>query len=403
MNSWKLALIPACSLGVGVMAAWAAPVQWTGTAQNTRVQLFVDGQKATGGVRASFPRGTADITLSGSGGSSHYSGTAAGQGLRGAQTVAVSGSWEASLVPGSARIHLKLQPQGGQTIPLSVDLSQTAYQPLRCAWLRGSATRKSGGATKPLRAGDGLRVGDAVETGAGSSAILVLADRSVVMMQERTRVEIPDVPDNRGQLQKTKVSSGKVWFAVRKVQQGSKFEVETTEAVASVRGTEFLVEVDDEGETSLTTAEGEVVVSDLQRTRNPIPVREGMAWRLPRRTPVGEAARWRPAARANLERIVERWGPLLDEADLHWPFRRAGKARFWQNRLKERHKASTLGPEGGHPSPPGAGRARPGRAADRNPVSTRPKATSPTRRPAGKARNLRGKKAVPPRKKPVRQ
>jgi hypothetical protein len=200
--------------------------------------------------------------------------------------------------------------------------------------------------------------GDAIETGAGSGAIVVLGDSSVVMMQEKTRVEIPDVAENRDHTQKVRLSTGKVWFAVRKVQDRGKFEVETEEAVAAVRGTEFLVEVGEDGETAVTTADGEVAVTDAGRTRPFTAVPAGRRWALAARRQRMAAGGWRPAAAYDLRLAVSRWKAMLAEADRHWPHRRRGKQRFWQDRLGAPGPGAAPGararrPGGGPPARPG--------------------------------------------------
>jgi ferric-dicitrate binding protein FerR (iron transport regulator) len=190
----------------------------------------------------------------------------------------VSGTWEAT-IEGTGSIQLRVQGQGGRTIPITVSLSKGDYAPLHCAVARGTVTRRpAGGSALPLAAGAAIRIGDTIETGAGSGAIVILGDRSVVMMQDRTRIEVPDIPENQSGTQKVRASSGKVWFAVQKAQQGQKFEVETREAVAAVRGTEFLVELEEDGEDAITTAEGEVEMLDREGRQPPVPVPAGMRW-----------------------------------------------------------------------------------------------------------------------------
>ncbi len=356
MSSWTLLALLALS-SAGLMAR-AAPAQWSGNASGTWVRLFVDGQKAAGGARAALPHGFAELELSGAGTGSRYSGTARGLLRSQGRARPVGGSWQADLTGGAAAITLVLRTDGASPVTRSVPVAQAAYGALRCSWLRGTATRTPAGRTpRPLRAGDGLVRGDTVETGPGSAAIVVLGDSSVVLMQERTRVQVPDTPENQERVQKVKAGTGKVWFAVQKVQSGGKFEVETDEAVASVRGTEFAVEVGEDGATSVMTAEGEVVVS-LPREGKPMPVRAGMACRLPglhfRKGPLPGPSRMR-----DMHGMLRTWRPLLEQADYHWPHRRTGKPRFWQDTYFRSvvPGASPLYP----PRPPVRKRGNPGR------------------------------------------
>ncbi len=355
------------TLSTVVMIALAASGgnvrQWTGVGNGVEARLYVDGQKATGSLKARLPKGQAQMELSGSGSGERYSGSLRGALSAGGRTQPVTGTWQAALGSGSSLTFTCRAPSAGEvtrSVPLTAGTGGIA--PLRIAWLRGSATRKPlAGAAAVTKAGDAIRPGDVIETGANSGAIVVLGDSSVVMMQDSTRLEIPDVPENQKRVQSVKATSGKVWFAVKKVQQGEKFEVETDEAVAAVRGTEFLVEVDDAGELSVTTAEGEVAVTDARRTRPLIPVKAGMAWRHQRPQSPNALQKWGSPKRTDLKPIVQRWGPRLAQADGFWPHRRAGKREFWQDRyLKPSSNTSPPRPGAGRRVPPSP-RSRPAR------------------------------------------
>lgn len=363
----------AALLAFGVLAAQAAPVQWTGNSGGAWVRLFVDGQKATGGVRAQLPELYAEMELSGSGAGKKYAGSLQGRARKDGRAFPLSGSWEADLA--SASMTYTVRPRARPPRTIRVALVQSAgYQLLKCAWVRGSATRRPKGSGGPisLKTDSAIAIGDSIETGPDSGAVIVLGDRSVVMMQEKTTLSVPDVPENRAGVQKTRVSSGKVWFAVKQVQERGKFEVETDEAVAAVRGTEFEVEVGEEGETAITTAEGEVDITNVARTQPPLSCRAGMRWGLPRR---GARAGWGRPQRFDLQNVVRRWRPMLQRADHHWPLRREGKAAFWQDRY---FRSSP--PDEGDGEQPEAG---PGLAAPRR----RP---GPDRRPA-RRRGPRGR------------
>lgn len=338
-----LVLGGAASWGV-VQTAAAAPVQWTGTASGTWVRLFVDGQKCAGGAEAALAAGPAKLELSGAGSGSRYSGTLTGSAWRGDAASPLTGTWQATLGGGGEQIRMTLRPKTGQPATVTVSLRQQQYRPLFCSWARGTVTRRPAeGAAAPLAKGGEIRVGDRIETGADGRAVVVLGDSSVVMLQESTRIEVPRVPENAERTQKVRAQGGKVWFAVKKVQQGSKFEVETDEAVAAVRGTEFLVEVGAEGEVSLTTAEGQVDVTDASPTRATTAVLPGMQWSF--RRPRGEVqgAVGRRLLPRPVKPLLQSWAPLLQEADRSWPYRRLDKKGFWQDRLSKPDAVSTPG------------------------------------------------------------
>jgi len=56
------------------------------------------------------------------------------------------------------------------------------------------------------------------------------------------------------------VTTGRIWASVEKLKPGSKFEVKTPSAVATVRGTAFEISVAPDGTTTVKTTEGEVLV-----------------------------------------------------------------------------------------------------------------------------------------------
>lgn len=359
-------------------AGRADPVEWTGQSGNVLIRLLVDGQKAAGTARGDTARATIELELAGTRVGSEYRGTARGVARRGAQSRPISGGFSAVVEGASPKLSLQLVDVGGENLTFSAPLSrQGAPQALKCISARGSVRRTPAkGVPTSLKSGDSFAVGDQIETGPAGAAILSLEDRSVVLMQENTRILVPDVPDNRSGVQRTQVSSGKVWFAVRSVPAGSRFEVSGQDVVASVRGTEFEIEADEEGEFNLTTAEGQVDVVDPTGTQPPASIREGEEWRLPARRL--RAARWGARRAAQLETKHSRWMALLEETDRVWPFRRAGKPRFWQDRF--RRPQPIPGGKGGGPMRgpneglrpgafPGGGRRSgpPGQTPDRKP------------------------------------
>src|SRR5687767_14990146 len=98
-------------------------------------------------------------------------------------------------------------------------------------------------AKKPLKKGSLLQIGDTVETGEKSRLEMSLPDGSRVRLGASSRVKLSE-----GQFKGTdrKVSVmvwvGRLWAKVaKKMGEESKFEVETANAVAGVRGTSFTV------------------------------------------------------------------------------------------------------------------------------------------------------------------
>ena len=68
------------------------------------------------------------------------------------------------------------------------------------------------------------------------------------------------------------LDQGQVWIEVDDLPDDASFEVETSEAVASVRGTRFSVRTTPEGYTVLSTIDGQVLVSHANYTSETVPV-----------------------------------------------------------------------------------------------------------------------------------
>lgn len=342
-----------------VLAAWAAPVEWSGAGSGVTVRLIVDGQRATGTFRGAGGQAFWEGEFVGSGSGEQYRGTGQGAIKVGNRNGTVAGTWEATLPASGSGGSIRMNMQGpGKKFVGTIPLSKGgAAALLQCASARGKVTRQpKGGTPVPLQAGGAIRIGDTIETGPNSTAIVTLGDRSVVLLQANSRVSVPDVRANQNGIQRAAAGGGKIWFAVQKVPQGSRFDVETGDVVAAVRGTEFLVETDAEGEVSLTTAEGLVEMEDPSGVEKSVPVAAGNQWTLPPRAR-RRAALWGAVRQVRLEVLMERWGGMLDEADRAWPHRRRGKTQFWQDRVRRPPgRGAGLEPDGA----PGMGVGRPG-------------------------------------------
>jgi FecR-like protein len=118
------------------------------------------------------------------------------------------------------------------------------------------------GAGEFVAASDGLVLGegDAIRTGADGRAVLTYFEGSTVTIEPVTELEIDTAaaaPDGSTVVLMTQVF-GRTWHVVTKlVTAGSRYEVKTPASTASVRGTEFVVDVDADA-TTVTTTEGEV-------------------------------------------------------------------------------------------------------------------------------------------------
>lgn len=139
----------------------------------------------------------------------------------------------------------------------------------RVASLRGAATvrhAQSPDLDEPLAVGTVIRKSDVLVTGPASSLRILMQDKSLLDLGERSRVSLLSygVKNGRRESASVKVWIGRLWARVSTSIAGEKnFEVTTPNAVAGVRGTRFLVDVSPTGETSVTVEEGAVEFGGL--------------------------------------------------------------------------------------------------------------------------------------------
>jgi len=126
--------------------------------------------------------------------------------------------------------------------------------PMRATLVDGMVTMNGG----PLAEGDPLREGDTVQTTPGSRAEITMPAGTVLRLGENTRLTLGATAP--GKAFSAKLFLGNLWAKVHKLIAGEAFHVETENAVAGVRGTEFRVEVAPGQEDLLRVYEGAVEV-----------------------------------------------------------------------------------------------------------------------------------------------
>src|SRR5438270_5238697 len=108
-----------------------------------------------------------------------------------------------------------------------------------------------------------------IKTGPGSRAVLTYFEGSTVEIEPNSQISIDTAhanPDGSTVIVMQQ-DLGTTWHVVTHlVQGGSKYEVHTTTATASVRGTTFTLGVDVAGTRTETPTEGAVANSDPQGT-----------------------------------------------------------------------------------------------------------------------------------------
>ncbi len=113
-------------------------------------------------------------------------------------------------------------------------------------FLAGEATRTAGGRTEELARGSEVRQGDVLETRARTRLEITLPDRSVIRIGPRSRIELVSAFFSRSADERkvtARIAVGNLWAKVARAAGGaSRFEVQTENAVAGVRGTTFRVD-----------------------------------------------------------------------------------------------------------------------------------------------------------------
>jgi tetratricopeptide (TPR) repeat protein len=99
---------------------------------------------------------------------------------------------------------------------------------------------------------------DRVRTGPASRAAIFYSDQTLHRLNQKSEVEVlPPTPEKPGFL---RVISGSHYFSSRTPQDYGR--IETPTVTAAIRGTEFLLELDDKGTTTITMLEGRVDASN---------------------------------------------------------------------------------------------------------------------------------------------
>ena len=136
--------------------------------------------------------------------------------------------------------------------------------------LSGSVwVRHAGGEFAPATDGAVLNAGDTILTGADARAVLTYFEGSTVEMEPGSELGIDAARSdpNGDTIIVMEQSLGVTWHVVTHLlTTGSMYEIHTSTATASVRGTQFTVAIDPDGTTTQTTTEGAVADTDTQRT-----------------------------------------------------------------------------------------------------------------------------------------
>ena len=128
----------------------------------------------------------------------------------------------------------------------------------------GQVDAKKGDGTEwnPLYSDDTLQMGDIVRTGTKSYCELQMVNKGMFRVEGDTELVIASLIGDTGKMDaKIKLSKGQVAIKPKKLGEGEVFQVETSSAIAAVRGTTFSITVDDQGSTKVAVSEGKVSVT----------------------------------------------------------------------------------------------------------------------------------------------
>ena len=123
---------------------------------------------------------------------------------------------------------------------------------------------------RALKTGDNIQPGCEVTTGTDSRLELMLPDKSIVRLAEKTTIKLisADISEDGRRSVGISVGVGKIWMNVRKSLQGGgdKFDVSCQNAVAGVRGTVYRMDVENDQSALVKVYEGEVNVAAPAKT-----------------------------------------------------------------------------------------------------------------------------------------
>lgn len=144
---------------------------------------------------------------------------------------------------------------------------QTEY--LICTDVIGDAYMLRYGEETPIRKGIRVASGDTIITSRNSQVELAFLDGSVVKIDKNAECTVEELmgpPEEESVLKNVlKFSTGKIYFKLFPSEKPK--EIHTSSFAMTVRGTEFTLEVADDGLTTLIVLEGIVEFSDLNRTK----------------------------------------------------------------------------------------------------------------------------------------
>lgn len=129
-------------------------------------------------------------------------------------------------------------------------------------FVAGDVQILTGATAKKATVGDRVNLKDTVVTGKDAMTDLQFGESGMVRINENTRVTVTAMLSDQKADAQAELSQGSIYCLFAKLMKNSSFQVKTSTAVASVRGTGFRVAEDADG-SDLSVLEGKVQVAPL--------------------------------------------------------------------------------------------------------------------------------------------
>src|SRR5581483_11476729 len=145
-------------------------------------------------------------------------------------------------------------------------LAQSVVTDARATSVTGRAMISNGNGLSPfaLTRGFGLNPGDRVDTRGGGQVVIELSDGSMVVVQPESVVVLKDYRGAGSLRELFEITLGRVCVKINHFGgRPNPYRMNSPTASIAVRGTEFSVAVDEQGDTQVDVYEGAVEVSSL--------------------------------------------------------------------------------------------------------------------------------------------
>lgn len=150
-----------------------------------------------------------------------------------------------------------------------------------------------------LKSGVKVFVGDSIRTGLRSTAEIKYDDETRTRIGSRSNIVVTD--------NKITINKGYIWGKVDK-HKTKGLKIVTSNAVASIVGTEFFVEVNDDKSTTITVLEGEISVSPKEKHKKD----QKTAVKAGSFATIDEAGNVKESGELNKDKVLKRYDEVVN-------------------------------------------------------------------------------------------